>query len=152
MQAKAPWGILKETAEDTTFSIYAIDNLIDNRPIRYAVGSGITAQEEEIFKENENLPIILKRNDYSLQLLQRVRDESHRFAITFQRNLRTKKTLTSSLEDIPLISKKKSIDLMKHFKSIEKIKNATLVELMQVDGIGSKLAANIYDHFHEDDN
>ena len=51
-RAEAPWGIFNETVEDTTFSIYAIDNLIDNRPIRYAIGPGITAQEEEIFKDN----------------------------------------------------------------------------------------------------
>ena len=50
--AKAPWGILTETVDDTTFSIYAIDNLIDKRPIRYAVSARVTPQEEQIFKEN----------------------------------------------------------------------------------------------------
>ena len=52
--AEVPWGMLHEAAEDTTFSIYAIDNLIDNRPIRYAVSERITPQEENIFKANDS--------------------------------------------------------------------------------------------------
>ena len=72
------------------------------------------------------------------------------FWITFQRNLRTKKTLTSELENIPLISKNKSINLLKHFKNIKKIKSASIAELMQVEGIGKKLAENIYDYFNKE--
>ena len=72
-----------------------------------------------------------------------------RLGIPFQRNLRTKKTLTSELENVPLISKAKSIALIKHFKSVNKIKEASIVELMKVDGIGEKLAKNIFDYFNK---
>ena len=105
---------------------------------------------EEVYKPDSNIPIIISKRENALKLLQNVRDESHRFAITFQRSLRQKKNLTSALENIPLISKKKSIELIKHFKSIDKIKQANLSELMQVDGIGMKLAKNIYEYFHND--
>lgn len=105
---------------------------------------------EEVYKPDSNSPIIISKRENALKLLQNVRDESHRFAITFQRSLRQKKNLTSALENIPLISKKKSIELIKHFKSIDKIKQANLSELMQVDGIGMKLAKNIYEYFHND--
>ena len=105
---------------------------------------------EEVYKPDSNIPIIISKRENALKLLQNVRDESHRFAITFQRSLRQKKSLTSDLENIPLISKKKSIELIKHFKSIDKIKQANLSELMQVDGIGMKLAKNIYEYFHND--
>lgn len=105
---------------------------------------------EEVYKPDSNIPIIISKRENALKLLQNVRDESHRFAITFQRSLRQKKNLTSALENIPLISKKKSIELIKHFKSIDNIKQANLSELMQVDGIGMKLAKNIYEYFHND--
>lgn len=105
---------------------------------------------EEVYKPDSNIPIIISKRENALKLLQNVRDESHRFAITFQRSLRQKKSLTSDLENIPLISKKKSIELIKHFKSIDKIKQANLSELMQVGGIGMKLAKNIYEYFHND--
>ena len=63
--AESPWGVMTETAEDTTFSTYAVDNLIDKRPIRYAVSTEVTPQEEQIFKEN-----ILKWPAQTLQFIQ----------------------------------------------------------------------------------
>lgn len=109
----------------------------------------LAERNEEVYLPNSSTPVIMLKSNPALKLLQNVRDESHRFAITFQRNLRTKKALTSELEEIPLISKNKSINLIKHFKSIKKIKEASLTELMQVEGIGEKLAKNIYDYFNK---
>ena len=109
----------------------------------------LAERNEEVYLPNLSKPIVMLRSNPALKLLQNVRDESHRFAITFQRNLRTKKTLTSELENVPLISKAKSIALIKYFKSVNKIKEASIVELMKVDGIGEKLAKNIFDYFNK---
>ena len=105
-------------------------------------------QEEIYLVTGEKL--VLSRDNYGLKLLQNVRDESHRFAITFQKQLRQKQTLKSQLENIPLIGKTKVNLLFEKFKSIDKIKDATIEELSSVEGIGNKLAANIYEYFHKD--
>ena len=109
----------------------------------------LAKREEEIFLPNISNPVILSKDNFALKLLQNVRDESHRFAITFQRNLRTNKNFESELSKIEKIGKTKITALFKHFKSIDKIKTATLSELMQVEGVGENLAKNIYDYFHK---
>lgn len=104
---------------------------------------------EEIYLIN-GTKITLSRDNFGLKLLQNVRDESHRFAITFQKSLRQKNTLKSELENIPLIGKSKVNLLFEKFKSIEKIKSADIETLTMVDGVGKKLATNIYNYFHKE--
>ena len=94
--------------------------------------------------------VVLSKDNFALKLLQNVRDESHRFAITFQKSLRQKNNLKSELEKIPLIGKTKVNILFDSFKNITKIKNATIEELMSVNGIGEGLANNIYNYFHKE--
>ena len=110
----------------------------------------IAEKNEELFKPNESSPVVLSKDDYALKLLQRVRDESHRFAITFHRSLRNKNALVSELSKIKLIGKNKEMALLNHFRDINKIKNASVETLMEVEGISKKLAQNIYDYFHKD--
>ena len=110
----------------------------------------LAKKEEEIFKPNESESIRLSKDDYALKLLQRVRDESHRFAITFHRSLRNKNAVVSQLSQIPLIGKKKEIALLQYFRDINKIKNASVEELKEVEGISEKLANNIYNYFHKE--
>ena len=110
----------------------------------------IAEKNEELFKPNESSPVVLSKDDYALKLLQRVRDESHRFAITFHRSLRNKNALVSELSKIKLIGKNKEMALLNHFRDINKIKNASIETLMEVEGISKKLAQNIYDYFHKD--
>lgn len=93
--------------------------------------------------------VILSRDNFALKLLQNVRDESHRFAITFQKSLRQKNALRSELENIDLIGKKKVDVLFDKFKSIDKIRNASIEEIANTSGIGEKLAENIYNYFHK---
>ena len=81
--------------------------------------------------------------------MQRVRDESHRYAITFHRSLRGKNALVSELSKIELIGKNKEMALLEHFMDINKIKNASVEELMEVKGISKKLAQNVYNYFHK---
>ena len=104
---------------------------------------GLAKREEEVFLPNKSDPIIIPRSHNSLKLLQRIRDESHRFAITFHRSLRNK--VTSILEEIDGIGEKKRKNLIRHFKSIENIKNASIEELRQVDSISEKDAIAIHD-------
>ena len=109
----------------------------------------LAKREEEIFLPNKSLPVVLSKDNFALKLLQNVRDESHRFAITFQRNLRTNKTFESELSKIDKIGSNKITLLFKHFKSIDNIKNAGISELMKVEGVGKTLAENIFNHFHK---
>ena len=108
----------------------------------------LAEKNEEVFKENISSPVILSKNDYSLQLLQRLRDEAHRFAITFHRSLRSKTGLQSSLLEIEGIGKEKAKKLFKEFKTIEKIKNASIEELTKIKGINEKLALDIIKYFN----
>ena len=108
----------------------------------------LAKKEEEIYRVNGE-KVILSRDNFALKLLQNVRDESHRFAITFQKSLRQKKGLTSELEKVPLVGKKTVNILYDHFRSIERIKNATLDDLSSVKGIGKVIAENVYNYFHK---
>jgi excinuclease ABC subunit C len=91
--------------------------------------------EEQIFLPNQKNPVMLKRNSPVLFLLQKIRDEAHRVAITFHRKRRSKQTVRSALDDIPGIGPAKRKALLTHFGSLKKIELATLEELQQVKGI-----------------
>jgi excinuclease ABC subunit C len=108
----------------------------------------LAKRDEMIYTTRSSTPIRLSKSDYALRLLQNVRDESHRFAITFQKSLR-KNTLTSELNKISGIGKKTVDILLTHFKSVSKIKSASIIELMSVKDIGKKTAENIYNYFHK---
>lgn len=109
----------------------------------------LAKREEEIYLTSGQ-KVILSKDNYALKLLQNVRDESHRFAITFQKSLRQKNALKSELEKIELLGKKKATLLFDKFKSIDNIKNADIASLMQTEGIGKTLATNIYNYFHKE--
>lgn len=108
----------------------------------------LAKKEEEIYKVDGSI-VKLSRDNFALKLLQNVRDESHRFAITFQKSLRKKNALKSELEKIPLIGKKKVNLLFDKFKSVDKIKSLSVKELSSVEGVGDVLAQNIYNYFHK---
>lgn len=108
----------------------------------------LAEKNEEICLLDKKEPVVLSKADYSLKLLQRVRDESHRFAITYHRDLRGK-SLKSSLLEIQGVGKVKVQALIKHFKSVAAIATATEDELKKVEGIGDEFAKIIYEHFHE---
>lgn len=108
----------------------------------------IAKREEEVFKEGQSIPYILQKTSYGLQLLQRLRDEAHRFAITYHRSLREKR-VTSQLDKIEGIGPKKRVALLKHFKSIKNIKTASVDELTEVSGINEQIAIKIQQYFIE---
>ena len=109
---------------------------------------GLAKEFEEIFTPNSKRPIIIPKNNKALHLLQQVRDESHRFAITYHRKLRSKNISSSSLDDIAGIGKKRKISLLKYFGSVDNIKNASVEELAKIEGMNLKIAKNVYNYYH----
>lgn len=107
---------------------------------------------EEVFVPNQSEPILLKPHSAELKLLQRIRDEAHRFAITFHRERRTVAQTHSLLDGIEGLGPKKTAALLQAFESVEQIKAATVEELMIVPGIHESLAIKIYNHFRKDEN
>ena len=108
----------------------------------------LAKREEEVYVPGRSAPYVLPRNSYALKLLQRIRDEAHRFAITFHRSQRLKRQTKSELDDIPGLGPKKIGILRAKFNSIEEIKNSSVEELNMIQGIDRRSAQNIYDHFH----
>jgi len=109
---------------------------------------GLAKREEWLFTEEESDPIILPRSSHALYLLQRVRDEAHRFAITYHRSLRGKRNLASILDDIPGIGEKRKKNLLQHFGSFKRIREANVEDLLQVEGINQKVAEAVYEYLH----
>jgi excinuclease ABC subunit C len=109
---------------------------------------GLAKREEEVFLPFEKEPLILSKQSDELKLLQRIRDEAHRFAITFHRSLREKRVGKSALDAVPGIGDKRKKALLKHFKSMERIKNAGEEELAAVEGIDRKSARAVYEYFN----
>ena len=109
---------------------------------------GLAERLEEIFLPGQEESILLDRKSPALHLIQRIRDEAHRFGITHHRSLRQKASIHSSLEDIPGIGKTRRRALLTHFKSIKRIAEASVEELCGAEGIGPAQAKVIYDHYH----
>lgn len=109
----------------------------------------IAKQEELIFTVNSDEGVIIPRRDYSLRMVQRIRDEAHRFAITYFRSVHTKRNLASLLSEIDGVGKAKAKALMDRFSNINAIMAASVEELATAEGIGSELAARIKKYFDE---
>ena len=106
---------------------------------------GLAKKFEELYVPGRSQPIILPRKSTALHLLQYVRDESHRFAITFHRQLRGNAFTKSELDNIPGVGKKRKQALLGHFQNLDAIKSASVEEISEVKGINPKLAQTIYD-------
>ncbi|MBO8159012.1 excinuclease ABC subunit UvrC [Thermosyntropha sp.] len=109
----------------------------------------LAKKREEIYLPGMSTPIVLPRGDEALRLLQRIRDEAHRFAITYNRNRRVKKMKTSVLDDIEGVGEKRKQVLLKNFGSVEMIKKASVEELASLPGMNRKIAQKIKDYFSE---
>ena len=104
---------------------------------------GLAKRLEEVWLPGEEYPVILPRSSEGLYLLQRVRDEAHRFAITYHRQKRGKAATSSALDDVPGLGPARRAALLKHFGSVRKLKAARVEEIAAVPGIGPRLAATI---------
>jgi excinuclease ABC subunit C len=112
--------------------------------------AALAESEEWLYLPDREDPIILPRSSASLHLVQRIRDEAHRFAITYHRNLRSKSALFSQLDNIPGIGDKRKHALFDAFLTVDGIKAASLAELVAARGMNEPSAKAIYDYFHPD--
>ena len=110
---------------------------------------GLAEKNEEIILPDEKESVILARSSPVLQLLQRVRDEAHRFAITYHRNLRARNSLYSVLDNIKGIGDRRKRALYEKFLTIDAIKAADMDELKSADGMNAAAAKSVYDYFHQ---
>lgn len=111
---------------------------------------GLAERDEEIFIPNKSAPVILPRNSFALTMLQRLRDEAHRFAISFHKQLRAKRQTYSELLEIKGIGEKTVVILFNNFKIFANIKKASFEQLKTVKGVNEKQAKAIYDHFQKE--
>ncbi len=108
----------------------------------------LAKQREEIFQPGESLPVPSDPEQPGVQLLRRLRDEAHRFAVTFHRQQRTERMRRSRLDEISGLGFERQKQLLAHFHSIDYISIATPEQLAEVSGIGPRLAQQIYEYFH----
>jgi excinuclease ABC subunit C len=104
---------------------------------------GLAKRLEEVWLPGEEYPLILPRSSEGLYLLQRVRDEAHRFAIAYHRQKRGKAATASALDDVPGLGPARRAALLKHFGSVRKLSAASVEEIAAVPGIGPRLAATV---------
>ena len=105
---------------------------------------GLAKQFEEIFRPGKSAPLILPRHSKALHVLQRVRDEAHRFAVSYHRKLRSKGTTRSALDSVPGIGPKRKKELLKHFGSVERIRSASVDDLAACPGMNRKAAEAVF--------
>jgi len=111
-------------------------------------GKMVERSEERFFLPGRKNPVVLRQGSSALFMLERLRDEAHRFAITHHRKLRRRSSLGSTLEDIPGIGEKRRKALLRHFGSLKAVKAASLEELRAMPGLPSALAESLYHALH----
>ncbi|MCC5478060.1 excinuclease ABC subunit UvrC [Streptomyces barringtoniae] len=104
---------------------------------------GLAKRLEEVWLPGDDDPVVLPRTSEGLYLLQRVRDEAHRFAITYQRTKRAKRFRAGPLDDVPGLGETRKQALIKHFGSVKRLRSATIEQIQEVPGIGRKTAETI---------
>ena len=116
---------------------------------KYPAMFGLAKRLEEIYLPGRDDPIRLDEHSEALRLIQRIRDEAHRFAITHHRGLRTKRSVASRLEEIPGIGATRRRALLTHFANLDALGNASLEELLDVPGMNRPAAEAVYSFFHD---
>lgn len=128
--------------------VAAAQKALDDLGITDVALCGLAKRLEEIWVPDDEYPVILKRSSEGLYLLQRLRDEAHRFAITAHRKRRSKGMVVSELDQIEGLGPVKKAALLKHFGSLKKLKAASVDEVMAVDGFGKKSAESLFVALH----
>ena len=128
----------------------AVKEIFDSEGVTDIDLISLAKREEEIFTLHSKESVILGRRDYCLQMLQRIRDEAHRFAITYFRNIHSKNALSSVLTEIDGVGKARRRALMDRFGTLDRIMRASVAELSAVEGISPALAEKIKNFFEEE--
>ncbi|MEV6018066.1 excinuclease ABC subunit UvrC [Streptomyces sp. NPDC051997] len=123
--------------------VAAAQRALDELGIDDIAVCGLAKRLEEVWLPGENDPVVLPRSSEGLYLLQRVRDEAHRFAITYQRAKRAKRFRSGPLDDVPGLGESRKQALIKHFGSVKKLRSATIDQICEVPGVGRKTAETI---------
>jgi excinuclease ABC subunit C len=123
--------------------VAAAQRALDELGIDDIAVCGLAKRLEEVWLPGDDDPVVLPRTSEGLYLLQRVRDEAHRFAITYQRTKRSKRFRSSPLDDVPGLGETRRQALIKHFGSVKKLRSATIDQICEVPGIGRKTAETI---------
>jgi excinuclease ABC subunit C len=144
---KGQLGVLLRALQDAGMSAVDAISLAKGRASRNSRVEDFAA-EEKIFLPHRKGPLILPQRSAGLLLLQRIRDEAHRFAITYHQKLKAKHDLSSPLEGIPGIGKSTARRILRHFGTMEQIRNASQQQLETLPFLNKKRAALIYDYFH----
>jgi excinuclease ABC subunit C len=110
---------------------------------------GLAKRLEEVWLPGESEPVILPRTSEALYLLQRVRDEAHRFAITYHRQKRSKSMVESLLDDVPGLGETRRKALLRHFGSLKRLRAASAAEIAEVPGVGPRTAEAVVAALHE---
>ncbi|MFE7619566.1 excinuclease ABC subunit UvrC [Streptomyces sp. NPDC057496] len=123
--------------------VAAAKRALDELGIDDVAVCGLAKRLEEVWLPDDDDPVVLPRSSEGLYLLQRVRDEAHRFAITYQRAKRAKRIRSSPLDAVPGLGETRKQSLIKHFGSVKKLKQATIDEICEVPGIGRRTAESV---------
>ena len=117
-----------------------------DRGVEHIQVIGLAKKQEEVFLPGRSRPVLLPRDSEGLYLLQRIRDEAHRFAINYHRQLRRREGLTSTLDEIPGIGAKRRQALLKHFGSLEAVREASVEQLVGVRGMNREVARRVKEY------
>ena len=138
-------GVLQELGLEGRIDAVGIAK---SRVVANVRGKAVERSEERFFLPGRKNPVLLRQGSPALFLLERLRDEAHRFAITYHRKLRGQAALASSLEQLPGVGPARRRALLKHFGSLKKVQSATLAELQALPGLPAPLAETIFRSFH----
>ncbi|MDN5759356.1 MAG: helix-hairpin-helix domain-containing protein, partial [Tomitella sp.] len=130
--------------------VNAAQAVLDELGIEEVALVGLAKRLEEVWLPRTEHPVILPRTSEGLYLLQRVRDEAHRFAITYHRSKRSRRMTASALDGIPGLGEVRRTALVRHFGSLARLREATVEEMTQVPGIGESTARIIGEHLHSE--
>jgi len=148
---KGQLGMAVAALADLGLKEQAIVSLAKSRVTGVEASSDSTTRSpERVFRPGQKNPIILRANSDECLLLERVRDEAHRFAITFHRELRNRETIFSAIDGIAGVGRERGRLLLRHFGSARKVKQASLRELEAVPGLPRAVAAAVFATFHRD--
>ncbi len=113
--------------------------------------AGLAKEHEQIYIEGRAAPIALPTHSRALHLLQRVRDEAHRFALSYHRNLRARRARESVLDSVPGIGAARKQKLLRHFRTVSRLKAASVADIAEVAGCGGAVAASVVEHLRKAD-
>ncbi|MDD2320767.1 MAG: excinuclease ABC subunit UvrC [Geobacteraceae bacterium] len=141
-------NVLVRVLEDLGITEPDAASLAKSRVESEAGGSDIRRSDERVFLPGRKNPVVLRQNSAPLLLLARIRDEAHRFAISYHKKLRSKENIGPSVEKIPGIGKKRWKKLLLHFGSLKGLQKATVKDLTEIPGISEQIATTISKHLH----